>query len=391
MKKIVDDDNCFLCKVCSNICPKCSISFEMNNSLFEYPVIDSEKCINCNLCSKKCISLNNSVEFRKPRQSYIVQAISDKVLNKSSSGGAFAVISKKILENGGIVFGATVDNSFNVYHTYIDDVNDLYKLQGSKYVQSDVLNSYLKVKKFLCSGKTVLFSGLPCQVFGLYSFLGKDYDNLITIDLVCHGTLSNAFLKDYINYYEKRNDCKVVDFLFRNKKFGWGKNGSIFIKKNGKIKEKLCNIYNSSYYYFFSKGFFYKNTCYSCPFAQYDRVSDITVGDFWGINDYKFKNKYKSKNGVSLVLVNSHKGERTFSDSNNNFTFEAVSKEMAIKDNGQLMHPCKFDNSCKKIFNDYVNSKDYAIIEKEFRRRNKYTIKKYFNFKVIHYLKKAIK
>ena len=308
---------------------------------------------------------------------YVVQSKDNKLIRNSSSGGVFAELARYVLSKDGVVFGCAierVEEGFDVKHIYIENEKDLYKLQGSKYVQSNLGNTIKQAKEFLEQGRFVLFSGTPCQIAGLKAYLKQDYKNLITIDLSCTGTPSLNIFNDYIKFLEKKYKQKIVNFEFRNKeKFGWSCGSALITFKGGKQKVLYNNI--SSYFNLFLNKKLQKESCQNCKFAGLERVSDITVADAWGVeNEYPelLKTKFDKNKGISLVLINTSKG----------FHILNSLKEELITSNIEVACMQKYNNPLNKIIinnfdNSYINeykNSGYIGIEKLFRKNlgNKY-------------------
>lgn len=301
-------------------------------------------------------------------ESYIIQSKNNILIKKSSSGGIFAELASYILSQHGIVFGCTmerVDDGFTVKHIYIENENDLYKLQGSKYVQSNVGNSLKQAKEFLEHGRLVLYSGTPCQIAGLKSYLKNNYENLLTIDLSCTGTPSIEIFNDYIKFLEKKYNKKIINFEFRNKeKLGWTCGNALITFEDG--KQKILYYNTSSYLNLFINKQIQNQTCQNCTFNGLERLSDITLADAWGIeNEYhRLVNIYfNKKNGLSLILVNTPKAKFFLDNIKENIIIKEVDINKLIKYNEPL-------NKTKKVNqNIYLNeykTKGYIGLNKLF-------------------------
>ena len=246
-------EKCTGCCACISVCPKNAIRMKEDDYGFKYPVIDKSLCISCGLCSKTCEKIQ-SIEKQQIKESYIFQSKNKELLLNSSSGGIFGELAQYFLSANGIVIGATMKNNgteFVTKHIFIDNKNNLNLLQGSKYCQSDICDSYLQVKKHLEDGKKVLFSGTPCQVAGLKSFLKKDFNNLLTVDISCEGVPSQKFFNDYVKYLEKYiTKDPIVDIKFRDKKdFNWYNQGLVILsKKHNLLKKTTIPKSQSSYF-----------------------------------------------------------------------------------------------------------------------------------------------
>ena len=243
-----------------------------------------------------------------------------------------------MLSENGKVYGCAYDDELKPRHIGIDDNNELFKLQGSKYVESDIGNTYGKIEKQLKKGEKVLFSGTPCQCAGLRRYLGKEYDNLIVVDIICHGVPSRKLFKSYISYLETKKRGRLVSFDFRNKdKHGWSLTYKYKIEKRKRIKEYQGIASLSSYYYGFLAGFMYRQCCYQCPFANPDRISDITLGDYWGIE--KIDPNNNNYQGVSAIIVNTETGKRLLEKVSGEVQLVESTFEKVSIQNSNLLHP----------------------------------------------------
>lgn len=356
---IMNKEKCCGCNVCAEICPQHAIKMIENDEGFLEYSIDEKLCINCGLCLKKCPQFNEMKNNKNFVQQYYASSIkSVKDIKKSSSGGIFQIIAKEIAKNKEYaIFGAIYDENLKVKHSYIDNENDIDKLLGSKYAQSDISNIYKVVREKLDKNIKVLFSGTPCQVAGLYSYLGKkEYDNLITVDLICHGVPSPLLFQKYIEYLGKKYNGKVEEFNFRSKiKKEWGKNCLYKIGKRNFYKP----YYLEAYYYNFIKGTISRKSCYECKYANKERVADITLGDYWGIQD--FHPKIYNKLGNSLIIINTMKGEKLFENIKNGINYEQSSYSNASKYNHTLNKPTPKADSRDSI---YKNIRKDDFVEK---------------------------
>ena len=326
---------CVGCSACFNSCPFEAIEMVQNYEGFLEPKINYKKCKNCGVCVKKCPQLNdNKYNEYKAYAAYVKDNMN--IIN-SSSGGIFYIIAKQFVMQKNIVYGVAWSSEIEAVHIRIDNEKELKKLQGSKYVQSNPNNTFSMVKKDLESEKKVLYSGTPCQIAGLYKYLGKKYDNLYTIDLVCHGVPSPLLFKKYITWIQEKKNDIVTNYSFRDKiNNDWGVNARIEFKdrKNYFIRAKL-----DPYFKAFTNGITYRECCYNCQFAKKERVSDITLADYWGIE--RIHPNFKNKKGISLVLVNNTKGISLFESVKNDITFIKTNIEDAAKYNLNLNSPSK--------------------------------------------------
>lgn len=312
-----------------------------DNYGFLYPHINDEVCVNCGMCEKKCPVLSKTEQ--KPHintNCYAIKTNEETIRKQSSSGGIFSVIAEKILKNNGIVFGAAFDESFVVKHIGISSINDLDLLRRSKYVQSNLNNSFSVVKQHLDDGKTVLFTGTPCQIEGLLSYLRKPYDNLITMDFVCHGVPAPNVWEYYKAYIQRQYKSPITDINFRDKSLGW-KNYSVrFALENGSV---YCNSFkNDPYMKAFLANMDLREACYDCKFKSTKHKSDITVADYWGID--KIKPELDDDKGLSLLLVNTEKGNTLLENVKNKLTLTKTDIEEAFPYNPCIIKPVYVHN-----------------------------------------------
>lgn len=375
-KLFKEKKDCAGCSACMNICPKGAIEMKEDEYGFIYPFIDEEKCIHCNLCKKVCSYQNDEVD-NIAKKVYAAITKEEFIINNSASGGIFGALAKTFLEKKGIVYGCSMeidDDVITPKHIRISNLDDLIKLQGSKYAKSIIDFIYKDVKNDLNDKKKVLFSGTPCQIAALKSYLNiskTNIDNLYTIDIICHGTPSTKMFQDYIKFYESKHKVKIIDLKFRNKNLGWGYDGRISYidsKKSNCTKVFYSNL--SSYYNNFLNGNVYRENCYSCKYACQNRVGDITIGDYWGIeNEHpEYVEQVDIKKGISCIIVNNIQGEKLINKYGLNiFKLESNINKVA-KTNKQLNEPSKMPKIRKRILNEY---KDYGYVgvEKEFRKR----------------------
>lgn len=350
---------CCGCTACGNICQKQAISMKPDEDGFLYPVINQELCVECGLCKKICPINNLPVTTDKPLATYAAINKNQSILSTSASGGVFPALASLVLERNGVVFGCAYENDMDPVHICIDNPAGMMKLQGSKYVQSSINTSYAKAKVFLLEGRWVLFTGTPCQIAGLKSYLGKDYNNLITVDLICHGVPSAAFFKGYIKHLEGKLKGKIKDFKFRDKSKGWGKTGKVFYEKKGIIREDFIPPITSYYYNYFLKGDIYRENCYECRYAGGKRQGDFTIGDYWGIE--KVHPKIDTKKGVSVLLVNSKKGIHLINELENYLILVPSTFEQAKEKNSQLRKPTSKSKLRDLIFKTWREGGSQAV------------------------------
>lgn len=309
MINLYNKQDCCGCSACATVCPRKCIKMVVDDEGFTYPKINHICCINCELCKTTCPIIlqkkQNKFYVKNNIEAYVAYNKSETVRMNSSSGGIFTAIAEFILREDGVIFGAAFDENFMVHHIVVKDVDGLNKLRGSKYTQSNMGDIYSEVKKYLNLDRKVLFSGTACQIAGLKSYLGKEYANLFTVDVLCHGVPSPKIWKKYLSALEQEYGKNILEINFRNKDSGW---------KNYSMKIRFANslVYTSV----FSKDLFMRlflsniclrPSCHNCLFKEFPRVSDITIGDCWGIE--KHSPEMDDNKGSSIVVVNSNKGK----------------------------------------------------------------------------------
>lgn len=299
---IESKNRCCGCSSCGEVCPKQAISFQKDDEGFWYPIVDNEKCVNCGLCEKVCPYL----KFHNPRTPITVKAGKSEnqdIVLKSSSGGLFTELALPVLEKKGIVVGAAYDEDWGVSHLIVNDKSELYKLRGSKYLQSSLFGVFRKVKTALDKGQEVLFSGTPCQVNGLKNYLRKDYSNLLCVEVICHGVPSPKVWKDYLDSYVKKKG-RLKSITFRDKRQGWLKYG--FCAQYYDNKELYERRDRNLYLKGFLSDVFLRPSCYNCPSKEGRSNADITLGDYWGVSSRQ-PDAYDN-NGTGVALIYTKKG-----------------------------------------------------------------------------------
>ena len=324
MIDIIDKLMCCGCTACEQVCPRKCISLEEDTEGFLYPKIDEGRCIDCHLCEKVCPVLNPNEE-RVPLKVYAAYNKNEIIRSKSASGGIFTIIAEKIINEGGVVFGVKFDENWDVVYGYTETLEGLEPFRRSKYVQAKVGNAYNDVWTFLKKGKKVLFTGTPCQIAALKKFVRTDYENLLTMDLICEGVPSPLVWRRYLNeeiaeqsaQFKKRPNTKIVvaDINFRNKKRGW-RQFAFCLELNqvdsntGDVVDKSIVIERTSYMRALMNYLDLRPICYQCPFKSCKSGSDLTIGDYWGI--YKLHPEFCDNRGTSMVYINTNKGTHYF-------------------------------------------------------------------------------
>nr|WP_314461329.1 Coenzyme F420 hydrogenase/dehydrogenase, beta subunit C-terminal domain [uncultured Clostridium sp.] len=326
---------CVGCRSCEQSCPQACIRLQPDQEGFLYPSADETLCIECGVCLKKCPAFDFKPQGRRPVRVLGLKNKDKRRMSQSASGGASDLFARFVIEAGGSVYGCAYTEHLEVKHIKVDRTEELYRLQSSKYVQSDVNDCYKSVKHELDKGRLVLFTGTPCQAAGLYKYLGvKSYDNLFTLDLICHGVPSPEFLRKYFEYQEKKLGEKLEYFNFRSKeKRGWGT--QYLLKTKTKTETNLLSL--DKYGKHFINGDCYRECCYECSYANTDRVGDITVGDFWGVE--KSNPGFASAAGVSAVLINSLQGNKLFERVKEQASVIETNLETILPKQGNLQHP----------------------------------------------------
>lgn len=397
-----DSALCCGCRACEQICSHKALHFEEDKEGFLYPVLNKELCVDCGLCEKVCPMMNADKVQHDEGDAYVAQNVDAKDLRTSSSGGGFIAIAKYVLDKGGAVYGAAYQDSPIVAHERVEQVEDLEKLKGSKYVQSDTRDAYSQVKRDLQNGRLVYFTGTPCQVAGLKLFLRKEHDNLITSDLICHGTPSPKILQNTVRHMEKSLNADFRYYSFRDKRVrGWSCSSSSSYRHRVKGNEIYVNYSRDMEAYFnaFISGHLMRMNCYQCPFANRQRCGDITLADFWGVRKYMpdFPDIYK---GVSLLITNSAKGKNLLEALKEQFYLRPVSMDIAVSTNSNLKSPTPYSEKRKAsydlAFNHYLEFvKKYYVgnyLINNLRVQAEYFIRKHnWLFTVISKIKKLMR
>ena len=311
MIHINEKKDCCGCGACVSACPKGCISMKEDAEGFLYPYIVMEDCIACGLCERVCPVLNQRyVEDIVIPDTYAAYAKSDSLREKSSSGGLFSLIAENVLQKGGVVFGAAFDSDFSVKHIAVDNQEELGKIRGSKYLQSRTEYTFVEAKKILDDGRLVLYTGTACQIAGLKRYLKKEYENLYTIDVLCHGVPSPKFWKKYLAEREHEYQGVVQQMFFRQKTFGW-KTYSVSLKFSNSTEYRKI-FKEDSFMKLFLANICLRPSCHACEFKELSRPSDITLGDCWGID--KYMPEMDDDKGTSVVLLHSEKGKKIFEE-----------------------------------------------------------------------------
>jgi len=382
-----EKNECCGCGTCALACPRACITMEEDICGIKRPVINKSSCINCKICERVCPMINpNGKKNNSPMAIYAIVLNDEKILYQSTSGGAFSAIAEAYCDADTVVFGACFDENLNVHHDSMTGVNDLSKFRKSKYVKSELGDSFWEVKNALKQGRKVLFSGTPCQIAALKAYIGKN-NNLLTVDLICHGTPGRLLFESYVKYLEKKYGKKVKKITMREKKDD--------CPYTMKVEFENCSKYIYSDEDLWMQAYFKRLTqmesCGTCPYAESKRVGDITIGDFWGINNVD--SGWDAKEGVSVVMANTEKGndiikyvenvrKKEFSINQVMIGNKNIEKSQPLNNNEQA-----FKTEATKCFSNAV--KKYCPISKKTILKNR--IKKMLpeNIKII--LRKILK
>lgn len=306
MIEIVNKKDCCGCTACVAVCPKTCIALTADHEGFLYPIVDMAICIDCNLCEEVCPVINQGVE-RRPSATYAAMNNNDEIRMSSSSGGVFSTLAEYTIAKKGVVFGVGFNDIWEVEHQFTDKLSELRFFRGSKYVQSKLGNSYSKVKEFLKTGRQVLFSGTPCQVDGLKRYLRREYENLTTVDFICHGVPSPKVFRKYLVEESLINKFKFTDISaikFRDKREGWRK-FSLTIEDIHGDTLSSNNLLENRFLQGFLKDIYLRPSCHACPSKSFKSGSDFTIADYWGIEN--FSPQFDDDKGVSLIFLTSKK------------------------------------------------------------------------------------
>ena len=347
---VIDDKiKCSACGACQNICPKKCINMILDEEGFMYPQVDESQCIDCGLCNKVCPIENKFSRNEKYSCNYYAAYNKQKnVMLDSSSGGIFWLLAKKITNKNGVVYGVELQSNFTVTHNRAETLDECMKFRKSKYLQSSIGDSFRQAKIDLDNGREVLFTGTPCQIAGLYSYLQKEYDNLVTCEVVCHGVPSKIVFDKYIEELNGKINDKAVSICWRDKRFGWSPNRVSIKFKSG--EEFISTSRENPYQKGFLNNLYLRPICYECPFAKLPRISDISLADFWGYQGTLAKNN--NNEGLSLVIISSDKGQKKFDELKGCCEVEAVSEVYVKQKNRHAHKPPLYNARRQKFFSD---------------------------------------
>ncbi len=368
MKDIRDKEACCGCMMCKAVCAHDAIEVKTDDEGFSYTNIVLDKCFNCGQCTETC-AFNNALRSRKnivenintDRDIYVGRSLSKDIVSESRSGGIFTILSDYIIERGGCIYGCIMNEDLEAVHCCAYTKSDRDKMRGSKYVQSYIdSNMYGEIKKKLENGEYVLFSGTSCQVDALRSFVKKEYENLLCVDILCHGTVSPLVLQKYIDVWEETIGGKCIGINFRNKsKYGWTAHvESLVFDVNNERTTVDSTIYRDIFYGHYAL----RPSCYVCPYKSLEHPGDITLGDCWGIE--KVNTKYADDKGCSLIFINSDKGDNYFNNIKHELSIEKTQMQEALFQ-PPLSYPFTVDESERAVFwKDILGNDSRESLEK---------------------------
>ncbi|RHR51879.1 4Fe-4S dicluster domain-containing protein [Clostridium sp. AF18-27] len=381
MENWLKDNECTGCGACQNICPKEAIQMVTDECGFWHPRIIKDKCIDCKQCEKVCpiVKPAFSNRFSSSPEVYAGWSLNADTRYNSTSGGIFSELALKILEMGGAVSGAVYSETFLVYHQVIFKETDLTNIRQSKYIQSDSGYVFREIKTVLAEGKTVLFCGTPCQVAGLNTYLGKDYENLITVDFICRGANSPKAYRKWLDMLEKQYHSEVTRVWFKNKELGWNRFSTRVDFKNGKIyrKDRYTDLFMRGY---LEKNWYIRPCCGDCKFKAVPRVADLTLADFWKVDKALDEDK-----GTSMIMVNTQRGTFLLESIKDNIYLQRRDLDEVLNGN-QMLNKSAWISKWSGYF---LRSLDYKRFDKAFYHLElklkflgwKYKWKKYYGNK----------
>ena len=372
----IEINKCNGCTACSSICPNNCIEMKANEDGFLYPIVNKDNCISCNLCDKVC-PVNNEIKINDVPNAYAAINKKEEERLQSSSGGIFSLIANYILDKNGYVVGAAYNDKFEVEHIIIDSKEELHKLRGAKYSQSRLGNVFGKIKELLDTDHYVLFSGTPCQTGGLKYYLRKDYEKLVLIDTVCHGVPSPLVWKKYVEYRSKTDNKGEIPISInlRSKSSGWSRyNYSIEFDYGKKLYSKVNG--QDPYMKAFVGNYCLRESCYDCSFISTQRVSDFTLGDYWGI--WNQNPEMDDNKGTSLLLVHSIKGNKILETISNQLNYIQVDLNESIKENPSIIKSSPI-NKDRSVFIDTISKEGFKQAIKKYELLTKMSKKDKMN------------
>ncbi len=366
MINIRDKKDCCGCWSCADVCPKQCITMNEDNEGFRYPTVDKDICINCHLCEKVCPIINVKPEVRKLQHCYILQHKDDKILKESTSGGAFTAIASWVIEQGGVVFGAGYDKDLQVVHQFTETLDGLGKFRNSKYVQSLIGKSYIEARAFLKQGRLVCFSGTPCQLEGLLSFLRKPYDNLITVDIACYSVTSPKVFREYLSEQKEKLGEVFQNVKFRDKNpYGYNYSQMSIYRDGKQIYHE--GVDTDPYLRSFVSGINVRPSCYDCKFKKQYRLTDFTIWDCYDVRPYA--KEMDDNRGVTRILAHTDKAVEILKKLQDIARIIEIPVEEAMKDSKELVTSIPMNNERESFFNDIFHGDLFSRFAKSNRTR----------------------
>jgi len=350
MITVTEKSKCSGCYACYSSCPRSCIRIVSDPEGFWYPQVDADNCVDCGICEQKCPILQKSAPSSS-EPPLVVAAINtnDSIRLNSSSGGIFTLLAEDIIAQGGVVFGAAYSEDYlRVEHICVDNKEELERIRGSKYVQSRISDTYKEVKQYLDSGRKVLFTGTPCQIGGLYSFLGANHDHLYTQDIICHGVPSPDIWTKYLQYHRQRAGSEIKKVLFRNKRSGWKSYSMQIVFIND--SEYINDFHADPYMRAFLSNICLRPSCYNCSFKSINRQADITLADFWGVQNEL--PQFDDDRGTSLIMVHSGKGKEMLSRISHSIKMQEVCADVVKQYNSAAVHSVACNKNRSKFFKE---------------------------------------
>lgn len=376
--QLAPKNECTGCTACALSCPQRCLYMKNDEFGFIYPILENpQKCIDCRRCERVCPVLNEKNKKQENTEAYAAFAKDETIRLESSSGGMFTLLADSILKAGGAVFGAAYNEDFGIQHICVEDEGNLNRLRGAKYAQSDLNGCFLDIKSRLLQKQQVLFSGTPCQVAGLKTFLQKEYANLFTIDFVCHGVPSPLVWEKYVQYRSDEDNAGVLPekINLRDKKTGWSRYqySNVYNYQEGNTYSVLNS--DDLFMKLFVGDYINRTSCSDCHFKGYSRVSDITLGDFWGIWD--ILPDMDDNKGTSLVLVHSESGRQMMHKISDKIKAKEVTLQQASEQNPSLLISSAGKSNRNLILQKCINGQFDEVQQILSEQQNQSNQKKY--------------
>lgn len=362
MITIKNKKDCCGCSACYSICPKSCIEMKADEEGFLYPNVNKDICINCGLCEKVCPIINKTSEKKTKQEGYLVQIKDEKIRAESTSGGAFTAIAKYVLDRKGVVFGVQYDKDLNVVHSYVENEADLKLYRNSKYVQSEIGDTFKQAKKFLDIGKWVCFSGTPCQIEGLKNFLKKDYEKLVTVDIVCHAVPSPLIWQKYLEIQREKYGNDIKNILFRDKKYYGYKYSQMTIQNSKGEDLAHLGVESDIMLRAFFSDICDRPSCYECVFKKKYRVSDFTIWDCF-ITGLIAKD-FDDDKGTTRVLIQSQKAKDIFNEIKTEFKYKDIGADLLTKNVHEMFHSVKMNKTRNVFMKDAAQLDTKVLFEK---------------------------